>query len=80
MLVQVTRVLPVGSLVQVSLELSPTTPPMRAAARVVRVVGDDCMGLQLENAGMAESERLQEFLLPLISAAMNQDPARNPAC
>jgi hypothetical protein len=38
------------------------------------------MGLQLENAGMAENERLQEFLLPLISAAMNQDPARNPAC
>jgi len=80
MLVQVTRVLPVGSLVQVNLELSPTTPPMRAAARVARVVGDDCMGLQLENVGMAENERLQELLLPLISAAMNQDPARNPAC
>ncbi len=80
MLVQVTRVLPVGSLVHVSLELSPATSSVRAAARVVRVVGDDCMGLQLENAGMAESERLQEFLLPLISAAMNQDPARNPAC
>jgi DNA-binding response OmpR family regulator len=73
MLVQATRVLPVGSLVQVSLELSPTTPPMRAAARVVRVIGDDCMGLQLENAGMTESKRLQEFLLPLISTTIDED-------
>ncbi len=80
MLVQASRVLPVGSLVHVSLELSPATSPVRAAARVVRVVGDDCMGLQFENAGTAESERLQEFLLPLISGAMNQDPTRNPAC
>jgi DNA-binding response OmpR family regulator len=68
MLVQAHHVLPLGSLIQVSLELSPATPPVRVAARVVRVVGDDCMGLQLENIGEAESEHLQEFLLPLISA------------
>ncbi len=79
MLVQASRVLPVGSLIQVSLELSPTTPPVCSAARVVRVVGDDCMGLQLENSGKAESERLQEFLLPLISAATDGDSPAGPA-
>ncbi len=79
MLVQAARVLPVGSVVQVRLELPPTTPPMRAAARVVRLVGDDCMGLQLESVGMAESERLQEFLIPLISAAIDGDSPAHPA-
>ena len=78
MLVQAPRVFPVGSLVQVSLDLSPGTPPVRAAARVVRVVGDNCMGIQLENAGMTETERLQKFLPPLISATIDEDSPASP--
>jgi CheY-like chemotaxis protein len=66
MLVQASRLLPVGSLVQISLELDPRKPALCAAARVVRLVGEDRMGLQLENVRPPESERLQEFLLPLI--------------
>src|ERR1700732_766654 len=61
MLVQAGRALPFGSQVKVSLELAPGAPPMRLAARVARVVGADCIGLQLEGLGMVESERLQEF-------------------
>lgn len=66
MLVQVSSVLPVGSNVQVSLELKSGARPLRVAARVVRSLGGDCLGLQIENAGLEESRRLQEFLLPLI--------------
>jgi hypothetical protein len=65
-LVQASRVFPVGSLCQISLELDPRKPALCAAARVVRLVGEDRMGLQLENVRPPESERLQEFLLPLI--------------
>jgi CheY-like chemotaxis protein len=68
MFVQAPYALPVGSTVQVSLELKPGTPPLRLTARVVRRPGEDCMGLQIENAGPEETKRLQEFLLPLILA------------
>ena len=68
MFVQASHPLPVGAAVHVSLELKPGTPPLRVAARVVRLSGDDCMGLQIENAPSEESKRLQEFLLPLILA------------
>ena len=78
MLVQTTGVLPVGSLVQVSLELSPATPPMRVTARVMRLVGLDCIGLQLESLAMAESEKLQNFLLPLALAIDKDSPIFEP--
>jgi len=68
MFVQAPHALPVGSSVQVSLELKAGTPPLRVTARVVRRPGDDSMGLQIENAGPEETKRLQEFLLPLILA------------
>ncbi|MFY9528997.1 MAG: response regulator [Candidatus Acidiferrales bacterium] len=68
MLVQASRVFPVGSAVQISLELDPGKSALHATARVVRLIGNDRMGLELENVRPAESERLQEFLLPLILA------------
>jgi CheY-like chemotaxis protein len=67
----VSRVLPMGSTVRLSLELKAGTPPLRLAARVVRVSENDCMGLKIENAGSEESKRLQEFLLPLILAKID---------
>ena len=42
---------------------------IRSHGARVRVVGDDCMGLRIENAGSDENKRLQEFLLPLILSA-----------
>jgi CheY-like chemotaxis protein len=67
MLVQSSSTLPVGSSVRVGLELQPGKPPVQLAGRVVRVLGDDCMGLQIERNGW-EDKDLKNFLLPLILA------------
>jgi CheY-like chemotaxis protein len=69
MLVRSTCALPVGSAVRVDLQLQTDKPPLQIIARVVRVSGVDCMGLEIENPESdEESKRLQEFLLPLILA------------
>ncbi len=68
-LVQSHRAFPTGTFVTVTLELEAGTPSMRSGARVIRTIGTDCMGVELENLGPKESLRLQEFLLPLILAA-----------
>jgi len=68
MFVQASRTLPVGSVVQVLLELKAGAHPLSLPARVVRATGKDSMGLQIENAGPEESKKLQEFLLPMILA------------
>jgi CheY-like chemotaxis protein len=65
-LVQSRHAFPSGTCVQISLELEAGRAPVRSAARVVRTVGADCMGVQYESLGAQESKRLQEFLLPLI--------------
>jgi hypothetical protein len=57
------------TLVTVTLELEAGTPPMRSGARMIRTIGTDCMGIQFENLGPKESNRLQQVLLPLILAA-----------
>ncbi len=65
-LVQAHGTFPSGTLVNLSLQLEAGKTPWRAQARVVRTVGTDCMGLQFENRGPKETDRLQEFLIPLI--------------
>jgi hypothetical protein len=52
--------------VRVSLELAPQMKPVVAAGSVVRVLDGNVMGIQLDQLSVAESERLQEFLLPLL--------------
>ena len=79
LLVQAADVFPVGLLVDVSLQLAVGTPAVCAKGRVVRVVGKNCMGIQLDGVKVKETERLQEFLLPLILAAMDEDPKNLPA-
>jgi CheY-like chemotaxis protein len=69
MLVQAERAFPLGTPVTINLEIERGLAPLSSAARVVRVVGPDCMGIQFENLGSKESNRLQQFLLPLILAA-----------
>ncbi|HXQ25121.1 MAG TPA: response regulator [Candidatus Acidoferrales bacterium] len=67
MFVQSSQVFPEGSAVQVGLEMRPD-PALLLSARVLRVSGDDCMGLQFENLSAQQSKKLQEYLLPLILA------------
>jgi len=65
-LVKAGRTLPLGSPVHVSLDLSPQLKPVVGVGSVVRVFGGNQMGIQLDRLTIAESEKLQEFLLPLI--------------
>ena len=58
----------VGSLIQVDLELTHGKAALSGTARVVRVVGVDCMGLHFENVPLDHARKIQEFLLPLILA------------
>ena len=66
--VQTSRVLPVGSVARVSIDLK-SDPPLSVSARVLRVAGEDCMGMQFENLAVSEAKRLQDFLLPLLPKA-----------
>jgi len=63
-LVKAGRTLPLGSPVHVSLDLSPQLKPVVGVGSVVRVFGGNQMGIQLDRLTIAESEKLQEFLLP----------------
>ena len=65
-LVKAPRALPVGSPVQVSMELTQKMRPLVGAGSVVRLVGGNQMGIHLDRLTVGESERLQEFLLPMI--------------
>jgi len=67
MFVPVSSTLPMGTLTQVAIQV-PGAPPVYCAARVLRVVGADCMGMQFENLSLTHGKVLQEFLLPLILA------------
>jgi two-component system, chemotaxis family, chemotaxis protein CheY len=62
------KAFPVGSLIRAELELAQGRDSLSGAARVVRVVGADCMGLRFENVPLDHARKMQEFLLPLILA------------
>jgi hypothetical protein len=57
-----------GSVIRVELEFGQGKAVLSGTARVVRVVGGDCMGLHFENVPLEHARRMQEFLLPLILA------------
>lgn len=63
--VQASRVLPKGSVARVSIDLK-SDSPLLVSVRVLRVAGEDCMGMQFENLAVKEAKRLQDFLLPLL--------------
>jgi CheY-like chemotaxis protein len=69
--------LPTGSIVQVRLYLSPEMKPIVGLGSVVRVLGDGQMGIQLNRFTLTESERLQEYLLPLIFREGQRELAAN---
>ena len=66
MMVKSSHVFPVDTRLQINLKLDRSESEIRGAARVVRLVGDDCMGLLLETVSATERAKLQDFLLPLI--------------
>ena len=63
-LIQAEDVFPIGSRVRLDIELAPGAPTFRATGYVVRLLEISSMGVQFESLESAESERLQEFLLP----------------
>jgi DNA-binding response OmpR family regulator len=69
LLVRAPRGAPVGSSLRMSLQLSQRMRPIVAAGSVVRIFGGNRMGIQLHQLNLPDSERLQEFLLPLIPDA-----------
>jgi two-component system, chemotaxis family, chemotaxis protein CheY len=62
------RTFPVGSMIQLDLELTNRKATLSGTAKVMRLVGVNCMGLQFENVPLDHARKIQEFLLPLILA------------
>jgi CheY-like chemotaxis protein len=69
MLIRTPRMLPIGSSVDVSLRLNQAAKPVVGAGSVVRLVGHEQMGIHLGRLTLEESQRLQEYLLPLVPGA-----------
>lgn len=65
-LVKAQRVVPVGSFVDIRLQLSQSMGPIVGVGSVVRIAGANCMGIHLGRLSLPESQKLQDFLLPLI--------------
>jgi CheY-like chemotaxis protein len=66
MLIRAPRMLPVGSSVGVSLQLNQAINPVVVAGSVVRLCGHEEMGIHLGRLTLEDSQRLQEYLLPLV--------------
>jgi CheY-like chemotaxis protein len=52
----------------------PRGGPLRARGKVVRVLPEGRVGIQFREMARADSERLQEFLLPLILKQLDEPP------
>jgi CheY-like chemotaxis protein len=68
LLIRAPRTIPIGSSVDVSLQLTQAINPIIGVGSVVRLDGHDKIGVQLGQLKISESQRLQDFLLPLISS------------
>jgi|tagenome__1003787_1003787.scaffolds.fasta_scaffold20981861_2 DNA-binding response OmpR family regulator len=66
LLVKAQRTIPVGSSVDVCLQLSSESKPVTTVGCVVRLSGANQMGVHLGRLTPAESQRLQEFLLAMV--------------
>jgi len=74
-LVQAEDVFPLGSHVRIDIRTAPGMPTFRASGRVVRLMEINFMGVQFDPLEQAESERLQEFLLPYVLSELNGELA-----
>lgn len=66
MLIRTPRTLPIGSSVDVALQLNHAMEPIVGAGSVVRLEGHERMGIHLGRLTLEESQKLQEYLLPLL--------------
>jgi CheY-like chemotaxis protein len=66
MLIRTPRMVPIGSSVEVCLQMSKAERPIMGAGSVVRIHGREEMGIHLGRQTLEESQRLQEYLLPLL--------------
>jgi CheY-like chemotaxis protein len=71
LLVQANRRFPVGSLVRINLDLEPGKSIKDSHARVVRLVGHDSMGFELESLSFSDTNVLEEFILQHILQTPN---------
>jgi DNA-binding response OmpR family regulator len=67
MLVKVARVLAIGTLVEVKMDLARGEKPFAGSGSVVRKLNEGQMGIEFNLTVQSERGRLQEFLLTLIS-------------
>jgi DNA-binding response OmpR family regulator len=65
-LVKAERTFPLGSVVSLKLNLPNGSRPVSGKGCVTRVTAGNEMGIQIDRMALSESEKLQEFLLPLI--------------
>jgi DNA-binding response OmpR family regulator len=77
MMVKASSTLPKDSMVKVILYPG-AAGPLQAQGRVVRVLDENRMGLRLMGMNQENSERLQEFLLPLILSRLDWGAAELP--
>ena len=68
-LVRAARTFPVGSSVGINLQFGDGLPPIVGEGSIVRIEARNRMGISLCRLRAAESQRLQEFLLPLVPDA-----------
>jgi DNA-binding response OmpR family regulator len=64
-LVRASPTFPVGTAVEVSLYLLTGGKPVVGSGSIMRVTGENQMGIQLERLPATQSERLQDYLSPL---------------
>lgn len=69
MLIHTPKMVPIGSSVEVCLQLSKAEKPIVGVGSVVRMHGRQEMGIHMGRLTLKESQRLQEYLLPLIPGA-----------
>jgi two-component system, chemotaxis family, chemotaxis protein CheY len=67
-LVRAPRTFPTGSPVHVSMDLARHSRPLVGGGSVARILAPNQMGIALDHLPVGESERLQEFLLPMLPA------------
>ncbi len=66
LLIRADSLLDLGTRAQVSLYLTPGVRPVVGSGSIMRTVGKNQMGVQLEKLATSESSRLEEFLLPIV--------------
>src|SRR3984893_17551673 len=69
MLIRTPKMVPIGSSVEVSLQLGKAEKPIMGVGSVVRIHGREEIGIHLGRLILGESQRLQEYLLPMIPGA-----------